>query len=254
MLVLPKSFTIFAPSNLNFVIMSTKTWAKLSLGISVLALAVSIIALVNRCPTESPSGHVSFDYMGVLIGILALLVTALIGAQVGQYLFVDRRIETTAGKIARIIAHKSANDIARKTAEGAIEDLAKDTTIIAHGKEVMKNVPNLMMFGEYLPVIDAIIEAISIFKTCSYPTISSPAIEDALLSLDKTFEYCEGQGVPRCLEGKKGYYISVLKDVRNTHIKRCIEYLQSAKECPANTDYDLREAEGKAQIDSMMND
>lgn len=232
--------------------MNNKSWAKLSLIISVLALAISIIALVNRCPTESQDYHVSFDYMGVIVGILALLVTALIGAQVGQYLFVDRKIETTAGKIARIIAHKSANDIARKTAEGAIQDLARDTTIIAHGKEMMKDVPNLMMFGEYIPVIDKTIKAIEIFKTCCYSEISSPAIEDALLSLDKTFGYCEGQGVPRYLEEKKDYYISVLKDLHNTRIKRCIEYLQSAKGCPASTDYDLREAEGKAQIDGMM--
>ena len=107
--------------------MSNRFWAKTSLVASVIALGVSIIALANRCPTESATGHISFDYMGVILGILALLVTALIGAQVGQYIFVDRKIEDTAGKIARIIAHKSANNMAKKTAEEIADSIARET-------------------------------------------------------------------------------------------------------------------------------
>lgn len=271
--------------------MSNRFWAKTSLVASVIALGVSIIALANRCPTESATGHISFDYMGVILGILALLVTALIGAQVGQYIFVDRKIEDTAGKIARIIAHKSANnmakktaeeiadsiaretasnvsktvseeiankaakdanDIARKTAEKAIKDLAKDTTIIAHGKEKMKNVPNLMMFGEYIKSIDDIIEAINIFKTCSYSTISEPVIEDALLSLDKVFEDCLKQEVPRYLKDKRDYYISVLEDVHNSRIEKYISYLQYAKGYPASIDYDIREAKDKKELEAKL--
>ena len=70
--------------------MQNKTFSYISLGASFAALAISIIVLVNYCPTQ----NLKFDYMGVIVGILALLVTALVGAQVGQYVFVDRKIES----------------------------------------------------------------------------------------------------------------------------------------------------------------
>ena len=79
--------------------MSNKTLIWISLGTSLISLVVSVIVLVNYCPTQ----NLQFDYMGVIVGILALLVTALIGAQVGQYVFVDRKIESISKPITRII-------------------------------------------------------------------------------------------------------------------------------------------------------
>lgn len=71
---------------------SNKRLIWISLAVSIISLIVSIIVLVNYCPTQ----NLKFDYMGVIVGILALLVTSLIGAQVGQYVFVDRKIEKIA--------------------------------------------------------------------------------------------------------------------------------------------------------------
>ncbi len=109
--------------------MGSKRLSWISLVLSIIALVVGVIALVNRCPTQDLYSR--FDYMGVIVGILALLVTALIGAQVGQYVFVDRKIEKIAGKITRIIAHKSANDIAKKTAAESVKKMQEDLRHIA---------------------------------------------------------------------------------------------------------------------------
>lgn len=57
--------------------LSNKTLIWISLSVSVISLTISIIVLANYCPTQ----NLKFDYMGVIVGILALLVTALIGAQ-----------------------------------------------------------------------------------------------------------------------------------------------------------------------------
>lgn len=107
--------------------MNSKSWALLSLFVSVISLMVSITILVNYHPRE----NLSFDYLGLIVGILALLVTALIGAQVGQYVFVDKKVEKIAGKITRIIAHKSANDIAKKTAAESVKKMQEDLRHIA---------------------------------------------------------------------------------------------------------------------------
>lgn len=45
--------------------------------VSVLAIIISIIALANICPRFS-----SFDYLGLIVGILTLLVTLLLGWQI----------------------------------------------------------------------------------------------------------------------------------------------------------------------------
>lgn len=107
--------------------MNSKSWALLSLFISVISLIVSVTILVNYHPRE----NLSFDYIGMIVGILALLVTALIGAQVSQYVFVDKKVEKIAGKITRIIAHKSANDVARKTAAESVKKMQEDLWHIA---------------------------------------------------------------------------------------------------------------------------
>jgi len=106
---------------------SNKRLIWISLAISIISLIVSIIVLVNYCPTQ----NLKFDYMGVIVGILALLVTSLIGAQVGQYVFVDRKIEKIASKITRIIAHKSANDVARRTAAESVKKMQEDLRLLA---------------------------------------------------------------------------------------------------------------------------
>lgn len=51
----------------------------LALGLSGIAIIISIIALCISCPHVPELG---FDYQGILVGILALLTTALIGWQI----------------------------------------------------------------------------------------------------------------------------------------------------------------------------
>lgn len=48
----------------------------IALGLSAIAIIVSIIAICIACPHVPELG---FDYQGVIVGILALLVTMLIG-------------------------------------------------------------------------------------------------------------------------------------------------------------------------------
>lgn len=107
--------------------MNSKSWALLSLFVSIISLMVSVTILVNYHPRE----NLSFDYIGMIVGILALLVTALIGAQVSQYVFVDKKVEKIADKITRIIAHKSANDVARKTAAESVKKMQENLWHIA---------------------------------------------------------------------------------------------------------------------------
>ena len=216
------------------------------MALSIIALVVGIIALVNRCPTHDLYSH--FDYMGVIVGILALLVTALIGAQVGQYVFVDRKIEKIAGKITRIISRKVAAevaqretpDLARATASEAIDEIVSDFSLIMKGQDLLYKAKNEAMFAEYMSAIDNTFEAISVYVQCRNDKMSTPSITDALDYLSRVCEESKEHGGARVLEGRKHYYEPILEKLKQdvTPIKK---YLAEAKEMPADTDEKIRE-------------
>ena len=218
------------------------TW--ISLLASLIALGMSIFALVNRCPTQDLYSH--FDYMGVIVGILALLVTALIGAQVGQYVFVDKKIEDTAGKISRIISRKVAAEVAHREASKKAESIAKETAeakaidivgglpddiaFVLRGKDWMnKATPNIMV-SEFMTAIDCVINAIREFKQCGSVALYQSTVNDALETLKNYFEWSKKRGGYRVLKGKKSEYEALLKDLHSEKVSFCLDCLSQAVE------------------------
>lgn len=65
-------------------------WVDLSNGVawaiifSLAAIIMSICALAHKCPRIYGKGNLGFDYLGVIVGILALLVTFLVAWQIWQ--------------------------------------------------------------------------------------------------------------------------------------------------------------------------
>ena len=192
-------------------------------------------------------GMREYDYMGVIVGILALLVTALIGAQVGQYVFVDRKIEKIAGKITRIIsrkvaaevAHRDAPALAKAAALETIDVIVSDFSIIMKSQDLLYQAKNNFMFSEYMTVIDKAFEAIANYVRCKNDKMSEPSITEALQYLNRACEECKKHGGARVLDGRKAYYLDVLKDVRQD-TSQILVYLNESREMPKDTDYKIR--------------
>ena len=222
--------------------MSNKTLVWISLSVSVISLTISIIVLVNYCPTQ----NLKFDYMGVIVGILALLVTALIGAQVGQYVFVDKKIHKISSKITRTIARKIAQEeanriassvsekeakkIAESTAMSIVGGLPDDIATIFKGKDFMEQASQSAMVSEMMDAIDEIIKGIEEFQGCKTESLSKSAIEDALEDLKTCFDYCKSNGGLRVHKGKKSYYETILKNTNAKLTAECLSYLKEAVE------------------------
>lgn len=246
--------------------MGSKRLSTISLVISVLALAVGIIALVNRCPTQNLYLH--FDYLGVIVGILALLVTALIGAQVGQYVFVDRKIEKISGKLSRIISRKVAAEVAHREASKKAEIVAKDAAetkamevvgglpndiaYVLRGKDIMNKASTEVMVGEFMTAIDYTIKALKEFKQCGAEPLYQSTVDDALDTLKNYFEWSKDRGGLRILKGLRGVYEDIMKDLRSEKLRVCIDYLSQAKELDKEEDNKIRENEFKEDLDRMM--
>lgn len=69
----------------------------ISLIVSLIAIALSVIALIRSCPNT----NMSFDYMGVIVGILSLLVTVLIGWNIFYALNINGRVDKMQNDLKR---------------------------------------------------------------------------------------------------------------------------------------------------------
>ena len=228
--------------------MGSKKLSWISFVLSTLALVVGVIALVNRCPTQDLYSH--FDYIGVIVGILALLVTALIGAQVGQYVFVDKKIEGISKRITRIIAKKVAAEVAQRetpelakqTALEAIDDIVSDFSQVMISQDLLYKAKNYRTFSEFMKTIDNGFEALAILVQCKNNKMSDPSVMDALRCISDACERCRESGGARILEGRRDYYKEVLQKI--TQDTNQIEiYLNEAKGMSPDTDDKIRENE-----------
>ena len=235
--------------------MSNKTFVYMSLGASLVSLAVSICVLVNYCPTQ----NLRFDYMGVIVGILALLVTALVGAQVGQYVFVDRKIEritsNIARKISRNVSQNEARDVAQKIAEEVAKNTAQtvamrvvgglpdDIAYVLRGKDWIQNSASEIMAGEFMTAIDYCFKALQEFKHCGAEVIYQSTIDDALETMKNYFDWCRNRGGLRILIGQRSLYESILSDIRSEKLQVCRNYVAQAKEMEKDEDNRLSQQE-----------
>lgn len=91
--------------------MKKDNWAFLLSGISMLVSIVAICMAGYRTP------ELGFDYQGVIISILSLLVTVLIGWQIYNVIYVESRVKKSLEGIVKTLDEK----IERRT-EGAKEE------------------------------------------------------------------------------------------------------------------------------------
>lgn len=81
-------------------------WVDLSNGVawaiifSLAAIIMSICTLAHKCPREYGEGKLGFDYLGVIVGILALLVTFLVAWQIAQTLISREQLNGLNAKIS----------------------------------------------------------------------------------------------------------------------------------------------------------
>lgn len=66
---------------------------------SLVAIVMSICALAHKYPREYGEGKLGFDYLGIIVGILALLVTFLVAWQIAQTLISKEQLNNLNSRI-----------------------------------------------------------------------------------------------------------------------------------------------------------
>lgn len=66
--------------------------------LAIIAIIFSIVALCNTCPRLISEDEPGFDYMGVIVGVLSLLVALLIGWNIYNALDLNKKISDSVKK------------------------------------------------------------------------------------------------------------------------------------------------------------
>ena len=178
----------------------------ISLAISIVALVVSMIVLVNYCPTQG----ITFDYMGVIVGILSLLVTMLIGQQLYSYIYARENI--------------------RNIMNEAISKVESDYKHATAARDILSN-RFVVVVSEYdcARIADCIMNALDEVMKCDNTDIRHSTLDNIMGEAHNLcFEYSGNRKVIK--KGKRAEYLHILKQVDHKYTEELKEYVKLAVE------------------------
>lgn len=184
--------------------MKTGTW------ISLIALAVAIAALIIVICRIEP---ITMDWMGSLIGVLALLVTALIGWQVFNAIQLHITLKEINGRIKR-----------------EIDDY--DHTVSALVMQLF-TIQEYFNKNHFEKAIDRFMEALGEAIKGSRSEEVRDGILSYLLGIKQKHDLYKEKELPSgifIIKGKRDSYLEILSSVKNKEAKEIAEFISELEE------------------------
>lgn len=175
-----------------------------SIWLSLVSLVLSVVA---TCVAVWRSPDLGFDYQGVLVGVVSLLVTVLIGWQIYSSVEIVKRIDNIEPYVTCI----------------AKKEIEKQKLAVLSIALSLKAI-NLRDKNQDSAAIDSFINAISMAQKCEW--------EDALIiSIGELYELVLGDVYkPPIFKGKRIEYIRILSKLEDKKAEKLIEFVYNAKE------------------------
>ena len=169
---------------------------------------VSFVSLGMSCGREEWKN--GMDYLGVIVGILALLVTVLIGLQLYNYIYARENIESMMNEAI----HKMESDYKHTTA----------------ARDIFSN-RFVMVVSDYdcARITDCIVNALAEVHKCNNVDMSRNTLDYIMEEAHKLC--CEYSVNGKMIkEGKRAEYLYILKQVDHKYIDELMEYVKLAAE------------------------
>lgn len=173
----------------------------------VVTFLISLAALSRNAPRT-----LSFDYLGLLVGILAILVTVLIGWQIVHYVQFQNKVEN-------IIKEQ-------------VERLVSDAAPMNEAYSLLHLARLEAQHGWIIDAIEHSVDGVEKSLLCSKSHLREPVLSETLDCLLGILHRCQLDGQLRILEGRREHYLRVLGETGVPHTSPCITLLQSASEQP----------------------
>lgn len=186
-----------------------RNWiAWIALGLSVIAIIISIAAICITCPHVPELG---FDYQGVLVGTLSLLVTALIGWQIYNYISLKSEMEKRMTEIV--------NERLEKLNYAVIGYAKARLSNATFMKAIPTNLDNAFEALEDI-ILSENIDSSNVALNCAINKIVG-AIEDIKSS---------NQGILKIYPNKKNHYLKLMKSIEHEDKDDVIAALKDAED------------------------
>lgn len=194
--------------------MDSKTLYNVASCLVACCILACVLAFAAICIAFPRKGAVDFDYMGIIVGILSLLVTVLMAWNI--YTVID-----SAGKIKRIEEHvaeeskrmKEENDLMREEFNGLKRTVNKNdaeftfSSIFQYAREMDSG-----NFKEY--AIDGYIDALQIALKGGLAKDKVEVTVNCIKSIIDRNDYAENHLPLPLLSGKNTFYFDVLSNVK----------------------------------------
>lgn len=175
---------------------------------------VSFVSLGFSLPRVEWSNGI--DYLGVIVGILAVLVTVLIGLQLYNYIF--------------------ARENLKQIIDGEVIKMIKDYEHVtaAHDK-VHDGYDYIVTRFVNEKITDAIMTSIKELEHCENPAMKSNCLDYVMKESHSFLEHYRREDGPRIYVGKRTEYLYLLKKVDHMYVPELVEYIEAATEVEPHT-------------------
>lgn len=170
---------------------------------------VSFVSLGISC--YRAGNYLSFDYLGLIVGILAMLVTVLIGLQLYNYIYARENIKQIVNEEIR----KMVNDYAHLTR-------AKDYTTDGYDYIVTRYINEKIM--------DFFMKALQEIIKCENLEMRKHGIEYVMNEAHQFCEDYQPDDGPRIYKGKRDEYRYILEQIDHMYKAEVLRYINGAKE------------------------
>lgn len=170
---------------------------------------VSFVSLGISCYRAGE--NLAFDYLGVIVGILALLVTVLIGLQLYNYIYARENIKQIVNEEIR----KMVDDYGHLTK-------AKDYTIDGYDYIVTRYINEKIM--------DCLMKALQEIVQCENLEMRKHGIEYVMNEAHHFCEDYQHEDGPRIYKGKRDEYRYILDHIDHKYKAEVLRYINDAAE------------------------
>lgn len=172
---------------------------------SFLVSLVSLGISVHRNPEE-----LGIDYLGVIVGILAVLVTVLVGLQLYNYIYAQEHIKQIVNQ--------------------QVQTMVKDYESVTKARDIIYRSYDFVVSDFYSEkMMGAIINAIIELDNCTNDTMKKNGMEYVMKEAHD-FIRDSSESEPRIYEGKKAEYLFTLERVNHKYVMELRNYIERAVE------------------------
>lgn len=188
----------------------TKFWNTIITILTFYAAVITTILLCIGCP-RNINQELGFDYIGAIVGILALMVALLLGWQIANFFM--------------------SKDYIKEMIDEKVGELANDyINVLETRTRAEKHLDYIVVDYDEPAIIEDCLSAIEKTNTFMDNRLKKYAIDDTLRTLQGILNQNDKDNPYKILKGKKNLYRFILKDIQHPYIESLLQIINEAEE------------------------